>query len=418
MDIPRPQQPKTRKRLMYGGVALAALVTVTVALSRLEPAAPTVDRGTIWFDTVRQGSMLRNVRGPGTLVPEQMRQVSAVTSGRVERLLVEPGDTVLSGTVLIEISNPDVQLRALEAQQQLAAAEAQLVSTRSNLRTQILAQEATVATARADYADAKRQADNAVELAPKGLIAEQEVKRLQERAEQMDARLKSELQRLEVFKSTMDEQLAVQEAQVERLREVVSFQRSLIQSMRVRAGSAGVLRDLGTPQLEEGQWVLAGMRLATVVQPGRLKAELRVPETQARDVVIGQRALIDTRTDTIQGHVSRVDPASQNGTVTVDVTLEGELPRGARPDLSVDGTIEIERLDNVLYMGRPAYGQSNSMVGIFKVDPDGNTGRRVNVRLGRASVNQIEIVEGLAKGDVVVLSDMSRWDAVDRVRIR
>jgi multidrug resistance efflux pump len=418
LDIPRPQQPKGRKRLIYGGVALAALVTVTVALSKLEPAAPTVDRGTIWFDTVRQGSMLRSVRGPGTLVPEQMRQVSAVTSGRVERLLVEPGDTVQPGTFLIEISNPDVQLRALEAQQQLAAAEAQLVGTRSTLRTQILAQEATVAAARADYNDARRQADNAVELAPKGLIAGQEVKRLQERAEQMDARLNSEVQRLEVFRSTQDEQIAVQQSQVDRLREVVNFQQSLIQSMRVRAGSAGVLRDLGSPPLEEGQWVQSGWRLATVVQPGRLKAELRVPETQARDVVVGQRALVDTRTDTIQGHVSRVDPASQNGTVTVDVALEGELPRGARPDLSVDGTIELERLDDVLYMGRPAYGQSNSVVGIFKLDPDGNTARRVNVRLGRNSVNQIEIVDGLAKGDVVVLSDMSRWDAVDRVRIR
>ncbi|MBI2615400.1 MAG: HlyD family efflux transporter periplasmic adaptor subunit, partial [Gemmatimonadetes bacterium] len=316
-----------------------------------------------------------------------MRQVSAVTSGRVERLLAEPGDTVQPGTVLIEISNPDVQLRALEAQQQLAAAEAQLVSTRSNLRTQILAQEATVAAARADYQDAQRQADNAV--ATTGLFAEQEVKRLVERAEQMEVRLKSEVQRLEVFKSTQDEQIAVQQSQVERLREVVSFQHSLIQSMRVRAGSGGVLRDLGAPPLEEGQWVLAGMRLATVVQPSRLKAELRIPETQARDLVIGQPALIDTRTDTSQGHVSRVDPASQSGTVTVDVALEGELPRGARPDLSVDGTIEIERLDNVLYMGRPAYGQSNSVVGIFKADPDGNTARRVNVRLGRASVNQI-----------------------------
>ncbi len=415
MDIPRPSQPKTRKRLIYGGAALAAVVTVTVALSKLEPAAPSVDSGTIWFDTVRQGSMLRQVRGPGTLVPEQMRQVSAVTSGRVERKLTQPGDTVQPGTILVEISNPDVELQALQAQQQLAAAEAQLVSTRSNLQTQILGQEATVATARADYSDARRQADNAVELAPKGLIAEQEVKRLQERAEQMDARLKSEVQRLEVFKSTIDEQLTVQQGQVARLREVVSFQQRLIQSMRVRAGAAGVLRDL---PLEEGQWVLAGTRLATVVQPGRLKAELRIPETQARDVVIGQSALIDTRTDTIVGRVSRVDPASQGGTVTVDVALPGDLPRGARPDLSVDGTIEIERLDNVLYMGRPAYGQSNSVVGIFRADPDGNTARRVNVRLGRASVNQIEIVDGLKKGDVVVLSDMSRWDAVDRVRIK
>jgi multidrug resistance efflux pump len=418
LDIPRPTQPKGRKRLIYGGIALAAVVTVTVALSRLEPAAPSVDAGTIWLDTVRQGPMLREVRGPGTLVPEQMRQVSAVTSGRVERILSAPGQHVEPATILLEISNPDVQLQALQAQQQLAAAEAQLVSTRSNLQSQILAQEATVATAQADYADAKRQADNAVELSPQGLIAQQEVKRLQERAEQMDARLKSERQRLEVFKGTQDEQIAVQQTQVDRLKEVVRFQQSLIQSMQVRAGAAGVLRDLGSPQLEEGQWVLAGMRLATVVQPGRLKAELRIPETQARDVVIGQAAMIDTRTDTILGHVSRVDPASQGGTVTVDVALQGELPRGARPDLSVDGTIEIERLDNVLYVGRPAYGQSNSVVGLFRVEPGGNTARRVNVRLGRASVNQIEIVDGLKKGDVVVLSDMSRWDAVDRVRIK
>lgn len=415
MDIPRPVQSKARKRLIYGGVALAAVVTVTVALSRLEPAAPSVDSGTIWLDTVRQGSMLRQVRGPGTLVPEQMRQVSAVTSGRVERKLAEPGDTVQQGTILVEISNPDVELQALQAQQQLAAAEAQLVSTRSNLQTQILAQQATVVRAQADYQDAKRQADAAVELAKQGLISQQDISRARERAEQMEAALSAEQQRLEVFKGTMDEQITVQRSQVDRLREVVSFQQRLIQSMNVRAGAAGVLRDL---PLEEGQWVLAGTRLATVVQPGRLKAELRIPETQARDVVIGQQALIDTRTDTIVGRVSRVDPASQGGTVTVDVALPGNLPRGARPDLSVDGTIEIERLDHVLYMGRPAYGQSNSVVGLFRVDPDGNTARRVNVRLGRASVNQIEIVDGLKQGDVVVLSDMSRWDAVDRVRIR
>jgi len=418
VDIPRPRQPKVRKRLIYAGVAVAALLAATVALSRLEPAAPAVDRGTLWLDTVRQGPMLRSVLGAGTLVPEKMRQVSALTSGRVERLLVKPGDTVNPGTVLLEISNPDVQLRALEAQQQLAAAEAQLISTRSSLRTQLLAQEAAVATARAEYQDAKRQADNAERLGGQGLMAEQEVARLKERAEQAEARLQSELQRLEVFKATQDEQIAVQASQVERLREVVRFQQSLIRSMQVRAGAAGVVRDLGSPPLEEGQWVLAGMRLATVVQPGRLKAELRIPETQARDVAIGQRAVIDLRTDTIQGRVSRVDPASVNGMVRVDVTLEGQLPRAARPDVSVDGTIEIERLDRVLYVGRPANAQPNSVMGIFRLDRDGKTARRINVRFGRASVNQIEIVEGLARGDVVVLSDMSQWDVVDRVRIR
>jgi HlyD family secretion protein len=418
LDIPRPQEAKGRKRLIYGGIAFAGVVTVTVALSRLQPAAPSVDGGTLWMDTVRQGSMLREVRGPGTLVPEQMRQVTALTSGRVERLLAQPGDTVKPGTILLEMSNPDVELQALQAQQQLAAAQAQLVSTRSNLRSQLAAEQAAVATAQANYNDAKRQADAATELAKQGLISQQDIGAAQDREVQMEAALKAEQERLEVVKGSMDEQITMQQGQVDRLREVVQFQQKLIESMHVRAGSMGVLRDLGTPQLQEGQWVLAGSRLATVVQPGRLKAELRIPETQARDVAIGQPALIDTRTDTVQGRVSRIDPAAVNGTVTVDASLPAKLPRGARPDLSVDGTIEIERLDNVLYVGRPAYGQSNSVVGLFRVDPGGNTARRINVRLGRSSVNQIEIVDGLRKGDVVILSDMSRWDAVDRVRIK
>lgn len=415
MDIPRPQEPKTRKRLVWGGIVLGAVLAVTVALARLEPAAPVVERATLWLDTVRQGPMLRQVRGAGALVPERARQVSAVTSGRVERILVQPGDTVRPGTVLVELSNPDLQLQALQAEQQLAAAEAQLVNTRSSLESQMLSQEATVARVKADYQDAERQARAAGELAAKGLIAEQELRRSEERAEQLRATLAAEQRRLEVFRASRDEELAVQQAQVDRLRQVVAFQRSLMASLAVRAGAAGVLRDL---PLEEGQWVLAGTRLATVVQPGRLKAQLRVPETQARDVMVGQVAMIDLRTDTVRGRVSRVDPASQNGAVTVDITLEGVLPRGARPDLSVDGVIELERVERAVYVGRPSYAEPYSTVSLFRLDADGRTARRVPVRLGRASVNQVEILEGLRPGDVVILSDMAAWEAVDRVRIR
>jgi multidrug resistance efflux pump len=415
VDIPREPPRKGRKRLIYGGAILGGVALVTIALGQLEPAAPTVERGAVWFDTVQRGPMLRQVRGPGTLVPEQVRWVSALTQGRVERILLEPGVEVTEQTVLLELSNPDQQLRALNADQQLAAAEAQLVNLRSTLQSQILTQEGTVAQTRTDFREAERQAAAAVDLAAKGLIAENEVARARDNVEALKKRLEIEEQRLELGRASMTEQVPVQEAQVQRLKEVVRFEQFMLASMRVRAGARGVLRDL---PLEEGQWVTPGTRLARVVQPGRLKAELRIPETQVRDVAIGQPAMIDTRTDTIVGRVIRIDPAAENGSVTVDVALDGPLPRGARPDLSVDGTIEIERLDDVLFVGRPAYGQANSVVGLFKVDPDENGATRVSVRLGRSSVNVIEIVEGLAEGNVVVLSDMSRWDAVDRVRIR
>ena len=415
MDIPREPPHKGRKRLIYGGVIAGGLVLVTLALGQLEPAAPTIESGTVWFDTVQRGPMLRQVRGPGTLVPEQVRWVSSLTQGRVERILLEPGVTVTEQTVLLELSNPDQQMRALTADERLASAEAQLVSLRSTLQSGVLTQEGTVQQMRTDLREAERQAAGSPELAAQNLISQNEVARLRDNVETLRKRLEIEEQRLLVMRASMTEQIPVQEAQVSRLKEVVAFERFMLASMRVRAGASGVLRDL---PLEEGQWVTPGQRLARVVQPGRLKAELRIPETQVRDVAIGQPAMIDTRTDTVMGHVTRIDPAAENGSVTVDVALEGVLPRGARPDLSVDGTIEIERLDNVLFVGRPAYGQSNSVVGLFKVAPDQGTATRVSVRLGRSSVNVIEIVEGLAEGDVVVLSDMSRWDAVDRVRIR
>ncbi len=388
---------------------------LTVALTRLEPAAPSVDGGVVFTDTVRRGTMVRQVRGPGTLVPEQVRWVSALTAGRVERILTEPGQDVTAETVLLELSNPEVMLQALEAERQLSNAEAQLVTLGSVLRTAILTQEAAEATAQAEYNEARRQVEMNEELAKKDLVPEMELARARDRAAEFATRLAIEQKRLAVQETAFDEQLAVQRSQVVRLKDVVAFHQNLIRAMRVPAGAAGVLRDL---PLEEGQWVLPGTRLARVVQPGRLKAELRIPETQARDIVIGQRAAIDTRTDTVFGYVSRIDPAVENSSVMVDVTLEGELPRGARPDLSVDGTIEIERLQDVLYVGRPTYGQAHSLVGLFRLDTDGRGAFRVPVRLGVSSVNQIEIVEGLNEGDVIVLSDMSQWDAAERVRIR
>jgi len=415
MDIAREAPNKGRKRLIMGGAAVAVIAIVTVALAQLEPAAPTVEAGTIWPDTVRRGTMLREVRGPGTLVPEQVRWVSAVTAGRVERILLDPGAEVEPGTILLEMSNPEVQLEALQAQQQLSAAEAQLVNTRTTLETQLLAQEAAVATAVTNFNDAERQARVSDSLVARGLISRNEAGLAKDRLVQMRTQLEVERKRQDVLGRSMGEQIRVEELQVDRLQQVVAYQLRLIQSMKVNAGAPGVLRDL---PLEEGQWVLPGTRLARVVQPGRLKAELRIPETQARDVVVGQKAMIDMRTDTMPGRVIRVDPASEQGSVTVEVSLEGELARGARPDLQVDGTIELERLDNVLYTGRPAYGQSNSIVGIFRMSPDGKSAEQVRVRLGRTSVNQVEILDGLQPGDVVILSDMSRWETADRVRIR
>jgi multidrug efflux pump subunit AcrA (membrane-fusion protein) len=403
LDIPREPRSK-RRRYIYIGLAVAVVAGITIALSRLQPAAPSVDRGTVWVDTVERGLMVRQVRGPGTLVPEQIRWISAVTAGRVEKILLQPGAEVDSSTQLLTLSNPDVEVQTLEAQSQLTAAQAQLR----------LSQQGMVATVQTQYRDAQRTVKNDEELAQKGLISEVELERARDQAEELKTRLAIEQQRLQVLSGSIDEQVRVQQAQVARLRDIVRFHRNRVASMNVVAGVSGVLAEMS---LQEGQWVTAGTNLARIVQPGRLKAELRIPQTQARDVAIGQPALIDTRNDTIAGHVVRIDPAVQNGTVTVDVTLDDSLPEGARPDLSVDGTIEIERLEDVLYVGRPAYGQANSTVGLFKLVNGGKEAVRVNVRLGRSSVNTIEIQNGLQAGDAVILSDMSAWDGYDRVRL-
>lgn len=414
MDIARAPANRGRQRLIYGGIAIVALVAMTLGLRGLKPAAPRVDRASVWIDSVQKGPLVIEVRGPGTLVPERIRYISAVTAGRVERRLAEPGQEVHPETVLLELSNPDVQLEALESERQLTVAQADYVNLKTNLETQRLNQEAAVAAAKAAYQDAKRNADASKGLATKELISAMEADRALDRVEEMETRFQVEEKRLAVMVGAADSQLALQKEQVGRLVAVTNFQRGRVRSMKVLAGADGILQEL---PLEVGQWAQSGATLARLVEPGKLKAVLRIPETQAKDVAIGQPAAIDTRNGIAKGKVRRIDPAVQNGTVTVDVSLEGELPRGARPDLSVDGTIQVERLEDVLHVGRPAYGQSNSAVGLFKLTADGTEATRINVRLGRTSVNTVEIAGGLEPGDKVIISDMSRWDGHDRVRV-
>lgn len=415
MDIQR-DPPKKTKRWVLWGSGIAVVLVGTVMLARLEPAAPTVDRGILFVDSVMRGEMVREVRGPGTLVPENLRFISAVTAGRVERIQLLPGAVVEENTVLMELSNPDVQIQALNAERQLTDAQAAVVTLRTNLENGRLSQASLVADLKQQAADARRRAEAGAELLKKGLIIPLDQMEAQDKAEALESRLRIEKERLELLSSTIDSQLSVQQEQVNRLKAIARFQQQQVVSMVVRAGASGVLQEV---PLQVGQWANPGAVLARIVPvPQRLKAVLRIPEVQAKDIQIGQSAVIDTRNGLAPGHVTRVDPSVINGTVTVDVALDGEPPSGARPDLSVDGVIEIERLTDVMYTGRPAYGQANATVGIFRIEPDGSHAVRVSVQLGRTSVNHVEIQSGLSVGDKVILSDMSRWDAVDRVRLK
>jgi HlyD family secretion protein len=414
VDVARKKVP-SRKRWILGTAGIAALALSGVALARMEPAAPSVQRANVWTDTVRRGDMVRQVRGPGTLVAEDIRWVSVVTPGRIERKLVEPGTRVDAGTVLVEISNPDAEKQTLEAQRQLAAATAEMATLRSSLENQRLTQEGTVATVTSEFNEAQRQIRTYEGLARENLAAPQEVEKARDRAAELRTRLDVERRRLQFMTASMRSQIDAQEKQVTMLRTLAAFQQQQMEAMNVRAGTAGVLQEL---PVEMGQWVNSGATLAKVVQPGRLKAVLRIPETQAKDLAIGQVASIDTRNGVVRGHVVRIDPASQNGTVGVDVSLEGALPQGARPDLSVDGTIDIERLHDVLYVGRPSFGQPESTVGMFRLTPEGSQATRVSVRLGRGSASTVEVLGGLKPGDIVILSDMSQYDSADRVRLQ
>jgi hypothetical protein len=414
VDIKREPPKKTKRNILIAGGVLG-IVATTVALSNLEARPQGVPRAELWIDSVVRGPFLREVRAPGTLVPEQMRYVAAVTAGRVEERPLRPGSPVTRSTVILVLSNPEVQLEALEAQRNLAQAEQDLVTLRTSLESGRLSQAATVAQLKSLRSAALRDAAVFEGLDAKGLSSKNEVQRARESAAELETRLQLEQQRLDVISAAMGEQLEKARANVGRLRAIAQFQADRVTSMRVLSGEDGVLQSLNW---ELGQWVNPGQELARVAQPGKLKAVLRVPETQVKDVVLGQKARIDTRNGLIDGRVMRVDPIAQNGTVTVEIALEGELPRGARADLSVDGVIELERLSNVLSVARPAYGQPESTVGLFKVSADGKTAERVSVKLGRASVSTIEVQQGLEPGDSVIVSDMSRFDNVQKVRIQ
>jgi HlyD family secretion protein len=417
-DIARdPSFLKRRRlrRISYGVVVTLFIIGVSIVLARMEPAPPSVDMETLLRDSVKRGSIIRQVRGTGTLVPEDTRWIPATTDGRVERILLRPGAVVEAHTVILDLSNPQVEQEALNARLQLQSAQAQLENLRVQYENELLTQESQAAALEAEFEQARMEADANDALAKQQLVSELLRRQSQLRAETLQKRVAIEQKRLASARDSIDARLRVQRATVDQMRALAELEESRLASLRVRAGFSGVLQQV---PVEVGQRVGPGANLARVADPGRLKAELRIPETQAKDIEVGQPAEIDTRITVIAGRVSRKDPAAANGTVTVDVTLLDALPRGAVPDLSVDGTIQLERLENVLYVGRPSLGQEQSTVGLFRLTPDRREAERVQVRFGKSSVNTIEVVSGLAEGDEVVLSDMSTWDAFDKVRLR
>jgi HlyD family secretion protein len=417
MDIQRPAADRARikrRRATIWAAAVAGVLLVTLGLSRLKPAAPSVERSTVWTDTVKRGLMVRQVRGLGTLVPEEIRWIPALTEARVERIVVHPGTTVAADTVILELSNPELELLAREAESELRAAEAEYTELRVRLESQRLDQEATAARVQAEFQQAKMRKAADEELAAQGLIADINLQISRVAAEELAKRNDLEQERLAIAGESVEAQLAAHRARVEQSRALAQLRRSQVDALNLRAGIEGVLQQV---PVEVGERVTPGTNLARVARPDRLKAEVRIAETQAKDVQLGQSVSVDTRNGVIEGQVSRIDPAVQNGTVTVDVTLEGPLPKGARPDLTVDGTIQLERLEDVLYVGRPAQGQGDSVVGLFRLTPGTDEAVRTRVALGRASVSTIEVLEGLSEGDEVILSDTSSWDAYDRIRL-
>lgn len=413
MDIPIQRKPRRHWPLF--AVIGVALVLGTLGLLRLQPAGPTVERATLLVDTVKRGEMRRDVRGNGTLVPEDLRIVSALTAGRIERIVARPGTKVDAGSVLLEMSNPDVQLEALDAERQLTLAEAELATQRASLETQRLAVVSALAAARTELREAERQVRVAERLSADGLSSGMDVERARDRAAEAQERHESEKRRLAVVEDATRAQLALRRSEVDRMRSIAAFQRARVASMQVRAGQRGVVQSL---PLQPGQWVNPGQELARVAGQDRLKAVLQVPESQARDLALGLRARVDTRDGVIEGHVVRVDPAVQGGTVAVDVALEGALPRAARPDLSVDGTIEIDRIANALFVGRPAEASTESATSLFVLEPGGRVAVRRPVRLGRGAADAVEILEGLEEGDRVILSEMSQWNSHQRLTLK
>lgn len=415
MDIQRKDVGRRKwiRRISIGAVILIVVPLITWALSRLKPAAPTVERSTVWVDQVKRGPMLRQVRGLGALVAEEPVQIASQFEGRVEKRLL-PGVDVTPETVLLVLSNPDLELSANDYEWQVKQAKAAYEDLKVKLESQKLDQESVVAQQQSAFTQAKLALDRDRELQKLDLKPDLEVKLSEAKYQEVQGRLGNERKRLAILSDSSKAQLDSQTVQIQKLQATYQLKKKQYEQMTIRAGTRGVLKEVN---VEVGQRIAPGAVLAKVVQPWRLKAELKIPETQVKDIALGQDADIDTRNGIIKGKVMRIDPAATNGTVTVDVKLVGELPQGARPDLSVDGTIEIERLAEVVYVGRPVFGQPNSQITLFRLEADGKNADRVPVKLGRSSVNTIEIVDGLKVGDQVILSDMSTWDAQNRIRL-
>ena len=415
MDVARPDlaRKKKKRRLIIIGSSVLGLLVIGIAISRLKPAAMSVDRAAVWVDTVKRGPMLRQVRGLGTLTPEDIRWIAASKEGRVEKIIVRPGAKVEPDTIILELSSPDLEQAALDAESQAKAAEAELTTLRATLQRELLNQESNTASVHSDYQQAKMEAETNDNLRKNGLIAELEYKTSIIKRDELENRDKIEQKRLEFARDSIEPQLAAKQATVNQLEASAKLKAQDVEALHVKAGMKGVLQQL---PVEVGQRVIAGTNLARVADPTKLKAQIKIAETQAKDIQINQPASIDTRNGLVSGHVTRVDPAVEQGTVTVDVALDEALPKGARPDLSVDGTIELERLDNVLYVGRPAFAQDGATVGVFKLSAGGEA-IRTPVHFGRSSVNTIEILSGLGEGDQVILSDTSAYDAHDRIQL-
>jgi HlyD family secretion protein len=421
MDVPRPFSAKARRRrqIIYAGMGLVLIAAITMGVSKLKPAAPSADRSGLWIDTVKRGPMVRQVHGLGTLTPEEIRWIPTITDGRVEKILVRPGTPVKADAVLVILSNPSVEQQAFDGDWKLRAEEAQYHNLEVTLQSQVLDQQANAAKAEQDAQDARMKAETDEELARMGVISEQARKLSMGSSRQLTIRATIEQQRYLNAQKQLEAQLAAETAKVEQARAVYQLQQKQKSMLQVRAGMDGILQELSLNgnTLQEGQQTPAGTTIAKVANPKRLKAELKIPETQAKDVQIGQSSQVDTHNGVVEGKVIRIDPSVQNGTRTVDVALNGDLPQGAVPDLSVDGTIDLERIASVLFTGRPTVGQEKSTIGMFKLEADGKSASRVRVILGRSSLNTVEILGGLKDGDQVILSDMSRWDSYDRIRL-
>jgi HlyD family secretion protein len=417
VDIVRPEikHKKKMRRIGYIAAAVVLIPLVTYALSRLKPAAPSVDSGTVWTGTVKRGPMLRDVRGLGTLVPETIRLIPAVTDGQVQTRYLLPGTPVKANTVIFDLVNPQLQQETLDAEYQLKGAQAAYEQTKAQLQNQLMDKRTLAASISSQYRTAEMVRQTKEQLGANGLAPELDVKTAQVQAEELAKENDLAQKEVQTFDNSIASQLAVQEATVNQKRAMYELKKTQMDQLHIRPGIDGMLQEL---DVEVGQKVTMGTVLARVAQPTHLKAQLKIAETQAKDILIGQKATVDTHNGIIPGHVTRIDPAVVNGTVTVDVGLDGPLPTGARPDLSVEGTVEIERLADVLYVERPVHGEANSTVGIFKVVDDGKEATRVQVQLGRTSVNTVEIVKGLEIGDKVILSDMSAWDNYDRVQLK